>query len=126
MVAVGSRFGLLQRVDGHPSADLVQDVIQHLGNLLNVKRGYGSFRPDLGLSISDTMWSARPLAELATHIRTQIERFEPRLRNPRVEPGVIDDHLCPSFRVHGSIGNASVILVLSLHTVYCSVHVTQE
>lgn len=119
-------FGLMQRLDGHPVRDEVQEVVEHLGHIFNMKRGYASFLPDLGLSISDNMWSSRPMVSLANHIREQIERFEPRLRDARVAPESIEDHLCPTFRVHGCIGTASVRLLLSLHTVYCSVHVMEE
>jgi predicted component of type VI protein secretion system len=126
MRRAANHYGLLQRIDGRPVADEVQDVVEHLGHLLNVKRDYGSFVDGMGLSISDTMWSARPMVSLAGHIREQIERFEPRLRDVRIEPDAIDDHMCPSFRIYGTIGTASVRLSLSLHTVYCSVHVTQE
>jgi predicted component of type VI protein secretion system len=126
MGRAASYFGLLQRIDGRPVADEVQEIVQHLQHLLNMKRDYASFLPDLGLSISDAMWSARPMVSLALHIRNQIERFEPRLHDVRIEPEAIDDHTCPSFRIYGKIGTASVRLLLSLHTVYCSVHVTEE
>lgn len=122
----GANFGLLQRVDGRPVADVVEDVVQHLGHLLNVKQKYGSFLPTLGLAISDLMWSKRPMLDLAAHIREQIVLYEPRLRNPRVTPGQADEQLCPTFRILGRIGDSDVRLLLSLHTVYCSVHVTQE
>jgi predicted component of type VI protein secretion system len=126
MGRVASYFGLLQRIDGNPVKDEIDEVVQHLTHLLNMKRDYASFLPDLGLSISDAMWSARPMVSLAKHIRDQIERFEPRLSEVRIEPEAIDDHHCPTFRVHGKIGTASVRLLLSLHTVYCSVQVTEE
>jgi predicted component of type VI protein secretion system len=126
MARANALCGLLQRVDGKPVADLVQDVLQHLDNLLNMKRDYGSFVPGLGLSISDTMWSVRPMRDLADHIRGQIEAFEPRMRNPTVEPAPFDEDNSPVFRVRGRIGTSTVQLTLSLHTVYCSVHVTQD
>jgi predicted component of type VI protein secretion system len=119
-------YGLLQRLDGRPVSDEVQEVVWHLGHLLNMKREYASFLPELGLSISDAMWSTRPMITLAAHIREQIALFEPRLQNVRIEPDAIDDHLCPSFRVHGTIGATAVRLMLSLHTVYCSVQVMEE
>lgn len=126
MARAASQYGFLQRLDARPVRDEVEDVVAHLGLLLNVKRDYGSFLPQLGLSISDAMWSARPMASLAAHIREQIETFEPRLRDLKIEPEVTDDHLCPLFRVHGRIGTARVTLLLSLHTVHCTVHVTTE
>lgn len=126
MGRAASYFGLLQRLDGRPVTDEVQEVVQHLQHLLNMKRDYASFLPELGLSISDAMWSARPMVSLARHIREQIDRFEPRLRDVRIEPESIDDHTCPSFRIHGTVGTARVRLLLSLHTVYCSVHVVEE
>jgi predicted component of type VI protein secretion system len=126
MARAAAHYGLLQRIDGKPVADEVQCVVEHLGHLFNVKREYGSVLPELGLDISDAMWSARPMVSLANHVREQILKFEPRLREPQIEPDAIDDHLCPSFRIYGKIGSASVRLTLSLHTVYCSVQVTQE
>jgi predicted component of type VI protein secretion system len=126
MARANGLYGLLQRVDGHPAVDMVQDVVQHLEHLLNMKREYGSFIPGLGLSISDTMWSSRPMHDLAVHIREQILQFEPRLRNPTIEPAPFDEHHCPAFTVQGQIGTSTVRLALSLHTVYCSVQVTQD
>jgi predicted component of type VI protein secretion system len=126
MARANALYGLLQRVDRKPAADVVQDVVQHLQHLLNMKRDYGSFLPGLGLSISDTMWSARPMRDLANHIREQIETFEPRLHDPTIEPAPFDEHHCPAFTVQGRIGSSIVRLTLSLHTVYCSVQVTQD
>jgi len=126
MARAPHHFGLLQRVDGHPVRDEVQEIVQHLQHLLNMKREYGSFIPDIGLSISDTMWSARPMVALAAHLREQITQFEPRLKDVRIEPEPVDDHLCPSFRIHGQVGDSSVRMLLSMHTVYCHVEVTEE
>jgi predicted component of type VI protein secretion system len=119
-------FGLLQRVDGRPVKDEVSEIIQHLQHLLNIRRGYGSFMPDIGLSITDDMWSARPMVELAGHLREQIARFEPRLEDVRIEPEPLDDHLCPAFRIHCRLGDRSLGMLLSMHTVYCHVEVTEE
>jgi predicted component of type VI protein secretion system len=121
-----NHFGLLQRLDGHVVAGEVEDVVEHLGHLLNCKRDYSSFISGLGLSISDQMWSARPMNSLAVHIREQIARFEPRLSDVRIEPDSVDDPFCPSFRIYGTIGRSAVRLSLSLHTVYCKVVVSTE
>ena len=126
MARAPHHFGLLQRVDGHPVRDEVQEIIQHLQHLLNMKREYGSFVPDIGLSINDLMWNARPMVALAAHLREQITQFEPRLKDPRVEPQPIDDHMCPSFRIYGRVGDSSVRMHLSMHTVYCHVEVTED
>lgn len=119
-------YGLLQRVDGRPMKDEVSEIIQHLQHLLNIRRGYGSFMPDIGLSITDDMWSARPMVQLASHVREQIARFEPRLEDVRIEPAPLDDHLCPSFRIHCQLGDSSLCMLLSMHTVYCHVEVIEE
>jgi predicted component of type VI protein secretion system len=119
-------FGLLGRVEGKPSVNMIDDVVDNLTRLLNAKQGYASFRQELGLGISDLLWAQRPMIQLAAHIREQIVQFEPRLRHPHIEPEPVEDHFCPSFRIHGLIGAAEVRMVLSLHTVYCSVHVTRE
>jgi predicted component of type VI protein secretion system len=126
MARAPGHFGLLHRIDGRPVTDEVEEVVQHLGHLLNLKRGYGSFMTDIGLSISDAMWSARPMLTLAQHIREQIAQFEPRLADVQIEPASIDDHYCPCFRVYGTIGSARVRLLLSLHTVYCTVQVQED
>jgi predicted component of type VI protein secretion system len=126
MARPANRASLFQRIEGRNTGDQVQQVVEHLQNLLNSKQQYASFREDFGLSISDAMWNARPMQSLAAHIRDQILAFEPRLRDVEIEPDSFDEHMCPSFRIYGTIGTSSVRLILSLHTVYCSVHVTEE
>ena len=126
MARAPHHFGLLQRVDGRPVKDEVTEIVQHLQHLLNMRREYGSFIPEMGLSITDTMWSARPMVALAGHLRDQFERYEPRLKDVRIEPEPIDDHLCPHFRIYGQIGDASVRMLLSMHTVYCHVEVIED
>jgi type VI secretion system protein len=119
-------FGLLQRVDGRPVRDEVQEIVQHLTHVFNMKREYGSFLPDLGLAISDTMWSARPMVALAAHLREQIVRFEPRLKQVSVEPAPSEDQLCPCFRIRGQVGDSAVRMFLSMHTVYCHVEIKED
>ena len=126
MARTPHHFGLLQRIDGHPVRDEVQEIIEHLTHLFNTRRGYGSFLPDLGLSISDVMWGARPAVALAAHVREQITRFEPRLARVAVEPLPTDDHLCPCFRILGQIGGSTVRMRLSMHTIYCHAEVKED
>jgi predicted component of type VI protein secretion system len=127
MARAPHHYGLLQRIDRHPVRDEVQEIISHLTNLFNMKREYCSpFVPDLGLSISDAMWNARPLLALAAHVREQIARYEPRLKHASVETAPSDDHLCPCFRIHGQVGTSSVRLFLSMHTVYCHVEISED
>jgi predicted component of type VI protein secretion system len=83
-------FGLLQRVDGRPVKDELSEIIQHLQHLFNMRRGYGSFMAEIGLSITDDMWSARPMVALAGHLHEQIALFEPRLQDVRIEPEPVD------------------------------------
>jgi predicted component of type VI protein secretion system len=126
MARAPSHFGLLQRVDGHPVRDELQEIMQHLTHLFNSKRGYGSFLPDLGLAVSDIMWTARPMVALAAHVREQIARFEPRLKNAAVEPAPSDDHLCPCFWIQGDVSGSAVRLLLSMHTIYCHAEVKED
>jgi predicted component of type VI protein secretion system len=126
MARMPHHFGLLQRVDGHPVRDELDDIMQHLTHLFNSRRGYGSFLPDLGLSISDIMWTARPMQAMAAHVRDQIVRFEPRLKGVGVEPAPTDDHLCPCFWIHGQVGRSIVRLRLSMHTIYCHAEVKED
>lgn len=126
MARAPHHFGLLQRVGGQPVRDELEEIMQHLVQLFNTRRGYGSFLPDFGLSISDIMWSARPMVALAAHVREQIARFEPRLKNAAVEAAPSEDHLCPCFWIHGRVGDSVVRLLLSMHTIYCHAEVKED
>jgi predicted component of type VI protein secretion system len=120
-------YGLLGRIDRHPPASELADVIEHLEHLLNTRKDYGSFLDGFGLEITDWMWSAQPMLALGEHMCQAIARFEPRVKEPRIE--LLDKDLeegCPVFRLHGTVGNLAVQLRIWLHTPYCTVRVERS
>jgi hypothetical protein len=119
-------FGLLERIDGHPVDGELEDVIGHLEHLLNTKKDYGSFLDGFGLEITDWMWAANPMVALGDHLGEVIKRFEPRVKELRIEPLDKDEERCPVFRLHGVVGAIAVRLRIWLHTPHCTVRVERS
>jgi type VI secretion system protein len=66
---------------------LVDSVIQHLTKMLNTPQNIGTLiQPDYGMiALSDIHSLPDPIANVQKSIRTTIEKYEPRLRDVRVE-----------------------------------------
>ena len=66
---------------------LARSVLRHLQRMLNTRHGFSETLPDFGLpDIADLFHSGGDAAGvLRKAIRTTIEKYEPRLRNVRIE-----------------------------------------
>lgn len=66
--------------------DAVESIVAHLTVVLNTERGDGHTHPELGvpLSLLLTRWPSSR-TEVLREIKLTIERFEPRLKDVRVE-----------------------------------------
>jgi type VI secretion system protein len=82
LAARAMRGGGMPTARPDPSA-VLNDVLAHLGELMNVRQGAVMTRPDYGMPDINTLLVALPdtLGALRSAIARQIERFEPRLTN---------------------------------------------
>jgi type VI secretion system protein len=72
-----------------PAERRARSVVDHLGYLFNTRRGSLPHVPEYGLPDVAEVYRDMPdsVEPLQNAIREVIERFEPRLRRVRVEPG---------------------------------------
>jgi type VI secretion system protein len=77
-------------VEGATPAELqARSVVDHLGYLFNTRRGSLPHLPEYGLPDVAEVYRDMPdsVEPLQNAIREVVERYEPRLRRVRVEPG---------------------------------------
>jgi len=111
------RVGLLDALVGHfadgrpiqsmdPRQQRVQSILDHLGRLLNARRGMLAHLPVYGLPDIQEIYQAMPgsVEFLGRIIRATVETYEPRLRRVEVVEQVSDDsEFRISFLVRGEV-----------------------
>lgn len=81
----------------YPGQDqLLVSVHDHLIRLLNARQGVLEHLPDYGLPDLDMFYRELPYSEqdIAFSVKQVIEKYEPRLRNVRVQPRTRDIRRC--------------------------------
>lgn len=75
---------------------LLVSVHDHLIRLLNARQGVLKHLPDYGLPDLDMFYRELPYSEqdIAFSVKQVIEKYEPRLRNVRVQPRTRDIRRC--------------------------------
>lgn len=100
-------YALYDVLKGHDSAgnplsrypgedQLLNSVHDHLIRLLNARQGVLEHLPDYGLPDLDMFYRELPYSEqdIAFSVKQVIEKYEPRLRNVRVQPRTRDIRRC--------------------------------
>lgn len=64
----------------------VQDIVENLNRVLNTKKGFGYWLPDFGIGDYNVYRGREHIVRtLVAEIRTNVERYEPRVRIDVVE-----------------------------------------
>ncbi len=79
----------------HDDAQLVSSILQHLGKMLNTRRGNAPVAPDYGIpDLADMVHSFPESVRIMEQaIRCTIEKYEPRLTNIRVKNVRFEDQV---------------------------------
>jgi type VI secretion system protein len=84
-----------QRTTRQDDTRLIASVLQHLGKMLNTRRGNAPVAPDYGIpDIVDLVHSfPESIRIMEQAIRSTIEKYEPRLTNIRVKHVEFEDEV---------------------------------
>lgn len=126
MDARSHAWGMLGRIAGKPLESELEDVLDHLEAVLNSKKDYASFLKDFGLEITDWMWAADPMSQLAEHMLETVSAYEPRMKQASITVLEKDEENCPVFRLQGTVGTSRVRLRIWLHTPHCHVRLERN
>jgi type VI secretion system lysozyme-like protein len=98
------------------SHNLYEEIIEHLRDLLNTKRGYGSYPIDLGLDSYVYLGSDRKIIlQIKSDIETCFQKYEKRVRHVEVTPVPSDNHFYLSFIIKCKIDDTDHSFHLSFH-----------
>lgn len=97
-------------------------VVANMRAVLNSKRGYGSFLPDLGL---DTYQGRNSLRRLEEDIAHDVLHYEPRIAGPRVRVLGRDPQHMLNFELKGQVLGKAITLRLRFHIMLGNVEVRE-
>jgi len=121
--------GLLERLaDPRPEAvrttqqneaQIISSILEHLGKMLNTRRGNAPVAPDYGIPDMVDMVHSFPqsIRQVEQAIRATIEKYEPRLSNVRVRyAGSEDDVFTLHFQVTAMLTPSATKKAVSFET----------
>lgn len=115
----GATF-LAKITDGEQAkSDLHESIREHIGMLLNTRRGMTPHLPDYGLPDIHRVYVGLPrsIDQLAETIREVILRYEPRLEQVRVRRGgFAKDTFRATFLISGNVRDGSRVSKLTFRT----------
>ena len=102
----------------------IQSIIENLNNVLNTKKGYGSFLSDFGIRDMNEYSSRDQLAfVIMEEVKYNIEHFEPRLQLLKIS---IEDNHDPfriSFKIECRVRETQRALFMEFNSVYNDFHI---
>lgn len=105
-----------RRSQPEPNSEL-QDIVNNLNSILNIRKGYGSFLRDLGIRDLNEYCSRQHIADaIMEEVRRNISSYEPRVRLKSIVQVEDDNPLHISFRIECSLRESS----RALHMVFDS------
>ena len=105
---------------------MLLSIVDNLNNILNTKRGYGSFRKDFGIRDLNEYSNRAAIAHaVVAEVRENILRFEPRVKIVDVVLENDDNPLHLSFRIECTISAAAQAYRLIFDTIFSRYRVEQ-
>jgi type VI secretion system lysozyme-like protein len=94
-------------------------IVDNLNNVLNTRRGYGSFLPDFGIRHLSEYRTRDDIAlTVMREVKESIERYEPRVVVDDIELEDSNNPLLLSFRINCTIRTTSRSLRMVFDTVF--------
>ncbi|HEX2572920.1 MAG TPA: GPW/gp25 family protein [Polyangia bacterium] len=121
-------MSFLSRIQGTQPEGEFDRVVRNLGQVLNIRKEYGSVLPTLGLGDYEgehdhLHGTHEALAALDREILEQVVRYEPRLLSPRLVRLGRDPELWLHFHLEGEVDGLPRSLRIKLHTIFRQVEV---
>ena len=92
--------------------NLLQEVVEHVSDLLNTKKTFGSYSKDLGLSDCDGSLQ-QIVKQLIEDMRRCLETFEPRIQVIDIQPSVTKKPFLLSFIIRFTLNRSAHAVHLS-------------
>ena len=102
-------------------------IVENLNNILNTKKGYGSFLPGFGIRDMNQYSSREHLAAvIMDEVKYGIENYEPRLQFINISLKNSNNIFNLSFKIECRIKNAAQALVMEFDSVFNSFNVNNS
>ena len=99
-------------------------IVENLNNILNTKKGYGSFINDFGMKDMNEYCSRDDIGRaVMQEVKENIERFEPRLKLINITMEENDNPFRISFKIESSIRKSKKSLRMEFDSVFNDFHV---
>ena len=116
-MAFFNKFGK-SSTTGHRDQDL-QSIIENLNNVLNTKKGYGSFLKGYGIRDMNEYSSREHLAvAIMDEVTYNIEQYEPRLQLVNIAIEDNDDPFRIAFKIECKVRETEQFLFMEFDSVY--------
>ncbi|SEM09382.1 type VI secretion system lysozyme-like protein [Syntrophus gentianae] len=102
----------------------IEDIIENLNDVLNTKKGYGSFLPDFGIRDMNEYSSRDQLAAvIMEEVKYNIEHYEPRLQLMKISIEENQDPFRISFKIECRVRDTQKALFMEFNSVYNDFHI---
>ncbi len=117
-----SKFG--DRSSAAVKKNDIEDIIENLNDVLNTKKGYGSFLPDFGIRDMNEYSSRDQLAAvIMEEVKYNIEHYEPRLQLMKISIEENQDPFRISFKIECRVRDTQKALFMEFNSVYNDFHI---
>ncbi len=121
-MALLSKFG--DSTSGGGKNGDIQSIIENLNNVLNTKKGYGSFLDDFGIRDMNEYSSRDQLAfVIMEEVKYNIEHYEPRLQLIRISIEDNNDPFRISFKIECRLRDTQKALFMEFNSIYNDFHI---
>jgi len=101
------------------SSDDLHKIVEHLNNILNTKKGYGSFLEDFGIRDLNEYTSRDVLIKaIMQEVKHNIECYEPRLQIEEITVEENNDPFRISFSIKCFLKENKKALVMEFNSIY--------
>jgi type VI secretion system lysozyme-like protein len=105
----------------------IEDIIENLNDVLNTKKGYGSFLPDFGIRDMNEYSSRDQLAAvIMEEVKYNIEHYEPRLQLMKISIEENQDPFRISFKIECRVKDTQKALFMEFNSVYNDFHIKNQ
>ncbi len=113
--------------DGRYMDEKIEHIIENLNNILNTKRNFGAFIRDFGIRDMNE-YTNRDQISLAVmeEVKSNIEKFEPRVKLINMEIGEDDNPFYLSFKIDCIVLETKKTLRMIFDSVYSNVELDEK
>ena len=109
----------LQHQEGFRSDQELLDIVSNLRNILNTRRGYGSFLRDFGVDDMNEYYSRDQIAlAVIREVQESVEKYEPRVQLLKISRIEDDDPQRLSFRIECRLSDTTQSIQLEFDSLY--------